>query len=1731
MGRFRLAFDPVSDPEFTGSWSKWEASNIFFSFASLPAGNGCLVGRMKECFSSRWSLTAVLFLLSFAVGREGVGAEVGEDNPNGVAGDYNGSITTAGHMDPLTGNAKRVIDDITVPGSVGAYPLKWSRYLNTRGIGHPAFGGGGAWNHSYGWGLTILPPLPPPNEWEPTSYVVYPDGHMKDLYQSSEFYVAPLPGRDQVHERVLKTGGGDYGLGYYDLLLGDGGRVHFEPVPNVGLAPVAVVDPYGLTTTLTYVSGRLDKITAPGGRFLKINYNSTDLIGSVQAYDRVGGTVIETVNYTYTLVSGVPDPYYKLTGVDYSDGTHAAYTYEANNGRNGEYHQLVSTCDDVRYNGPMRQIKYQYLTAADIGGATRAPGQIKAEKNKVTGETVTEITYPDSGITGSGMYKRTETRGDGQTRDFQYGEYPEPFRELTRVTDFQGHSTNISFSGDINSGIHKTVTDARGYITSTDRDENGLITKITHPGGAYVEYAYINTYYLYTRRNELGKVTTHTRDVKNRIIRTDYPTDVNTPASFEEFSYNDFNQVLTHHLKNGKYQHFQYDTRGLLAAKWNPTPNATPVGTDPKTTYTYYTAADGKPGWIDRVKTETLPANVSGLQASETYEYDKNASDTAVAGRGLVTKITHADGKYQAFDYDNYGNKLWEENELRQRTTYVYDAYKRLLSAKNPLLETTTYSYEATNGGNTSANLHTTSSVRFQTSPTGIKTANVYDENFRKISTTQAYGTGFAATTTFEYDEVGNLEWITDPLGHKTFSQYDSRNRKTSTTEAYGTTVALTTAWAYDPASNVIRIARPDLSTEYKFYDALNRVYLHMVPRLGTPQAPTEYTNTQFTFNPSATIASVSDPRGKVTSFEYDASDRRTKMIYPGATYQQWTYDDAGNLSSRRTVSGKTQSFTYDVRNRKTEMRWSDTAEWAQFGYDDASRLISAKNGTGAWLTNVISTVTRTYDSAGRLTLDRQDLNGLGAAKDVNYVYDDDGKATRMYVTGASYDYTFSYDLMGRFEKILPTGGSPSFQYYYDAASNETQRYNFLNGGATQIYTRDSLNRMSRRDVKKGATTLSYEVYGFDPMSRLSSVTREDGKQDRFTYYLDGELNGATYGADPTPTPSPPPPTPTPTPTPTPGRVAEPTFSPPGYNYYPQTSIAPWISTTTTGAKICWTSDGTTPTSNGSTCTHGTLISGSGGSAPCSPFYEGTLKAIAFKSGMLDSVVHSEYYWRDSGMNPDTTRTLTYNLDRAGNRTSIVDDGGMSPDITRIVTYNLDRAGNRTSIVDSGVTKTYAPNDLNQYTSAEGVVMSNGSEHEVSEYQGVAYTYRNDERLIRATSGPDAYDLAYDALDRCVKRTLNGATTYYIYDGEKPILEYNSTGAIVGRNFYGKGIDENLMRTDPSVNGGAAFYYQQDRNGNVTHLTNASGAIIEKYKYDAFGVVRVYDGSGNLRPDGTAFNNRFLFTGREYAATYAGTYVPAFTFYEYRARAYNPVLGRFMSEDPKGFDAGDYNLFRYCHNNPLDMTDPMGLEAGGPQSGDTPQIGPAVVLPIGSNIPVLAVRLANAQWVDYRAAGLTMGQVSQSGPKMFTYSLKSRYNIGDLSGARGFQYVWDPNEKFSGQCMTTVQHCTGAPESSTPLLRGAAVGPNTRRGTAVATGFEVNSRGQWVYPSKPTGNHAAMYVASLGRGIMQTLEAQKGEPLHLDKQSMAGWYEVTSRLPPVSTSTSELRPWTGPVPW
>jgi RHS repeat-associated protein len=371
------------------------------------------------------------------------------------------------------------------------------------------------------------------------------------------------------------------------------------------------------------------------------------------------------------------------------------------------------------------------------------------------------------------------------------------------------------------------------------------------------------------------------------------------------------------------------------------------------------------------------------------------------------------------------------------------------------------------------------------------------------------------------------------------------------------------------------------------------------------------------------------------------------------------------------------------------------------------------------------------------------------------------------------------------------------------------------------------------------------------------------------------------------------------------GQVVTPTFSPDGADYVACANSYTFdvtIFTTTSGAQIRWTTDGTPPTP-----TNGNLINASSGVAS---FTVGsnqtkTLQAMAYEARMTDSGIHSADFTfeHECGGGPG------YPLDNAG----LPPAGPVAPDLSGTFTYTLNKAGNRTAV--NGVN--YSPNSINQYTSVGGTAVTNGPDHEIQAHYGFTYHYMRDQELKQITATGFTYDFAYDALGRCVKRTVNNAiTTYYFYDGEKPILEYNENNALVGFNLYGKGIDEIIERGAYGADNQWHWYFlNQDHEGSVTYLTDADGTIIEKYRYDAFGTPSFYDGGG-AQITTSAYSNRFLFTGREYLGAW---------IYDYRARLYHAYLGRFMSEDPKLFDAGDYNLFRYCHNDPIDLTDPMGL--------------------------------------------------------------------------------------------------------------------------------------------------------------------------------------------------------------
>jgi RHS repeat-associated protein len=266
---------------------------------------------------------------------------------------------------------------------------------------------------------------------------------------------------------------------------------------------------------------------------------------------------------------------------------------------------------------------------------------------------------------------------------------------------------------------------------------------------------------------------------------------------------------------------------------------------------------------------------------------------------------------------------------------------------------------------------------------------------------------------------------------------------------------------------------------------------------------------------------------------------------------------------------------------------------------------------------------------------------------------------------------------------------------------------------------------------------------------------------------------------------------------------------------------------------------------------------------------------------------------------------------------SYYQDGEMSAahygDNSRNVTYNLDLAGNRTSLIDGGTT-TYIANNLNEYTTVGNVNPQYVPAHAMSAFGTQSYYYIAGTFLARSTVGANDLYLYYDALGRCMKRKLNGVSSYRVFQGEHWIAEYTASNVNIGTAIYGNDVDELIAR---GYNG-VPYWYFPDRNGNISVVLNTAGGVLESYRYDAFGAPSFFNATGGSITQ-SAIGNPFLFTGREWDH--------AFGLYEYRARGYDPDLGRFLSEDPKGFDAGDYNLYRYCENDPLDNTDPTGTIA------------------------------------------------------------------------------------------------------------------------------------------------------------------------------------------------------------
>jgi RHS repeat-associated protein len=139
------------------------------------------------------------------------------------------------------------------------------------------------------------------------------------------------------------------------------------------------------------------------------------------------------------------------------------------------------------------------------------------------------------------------------------------------------------------------------------------------------------------------------------------------------------------------------------------------------------------------------------------------------------------------------------------------------------------------------------------------------------------------------------------------------------------------------------------------------------------------------------------------------------------------------------------------------------------------------------------------------------------------------------------------------------------------------------------------------------------------------------------------------------------------------------------------------------------------------------------------------------------------------------------------------------------------------------------------------------------------------------------------------------------------IAQEQYTGGSVADMWPGPGLDENFARTDTS----GSYAMLSDALGSTIGLVNSSGAIGTGYEYGPFGQTTM---------TGASSTNPFQYTGREMDST---------GLYYMRARYYNPIAQRFISQDLIGLSGGQVNLNAYVFNNPINFVDPLGLSGGG----------------------------------------------------------------------------------------------------------------------------------------------------------------------------------------------------------
>jgi RHS repeat-associated protein len=602
------------------------------------------------------------------------------------------------------------------------------------------------------------------------------------------------------------------------------------------------------------------------------------------------------------------------------------------------------------------------------------------------------------------------------------------------------------------------------------------------------------------------------------------------------------------------------------------------------------------------------------------------------------------------------------------------------------------------------------------------------------------------------------------------------------------------------------------------------------------------------------------------TVFSYDGLSRVVDTVTPEGYHI--TADYRGLKKIVTNQRGYATAYTYDVYQRLKKVE-EDYNEGTGASY---SVTEYAYNTLGN-LTQVVAAKNLTEQNITTMTYDSLSKKSSMTDPDMDYwiyQYDKSGNLTSQ-TDAKSQTITFQYDCLNRLTQKVYPDRTVTFTYD-DVSVGKLTKVSDPSGGEIKedsVLEYDLMQRVKRSKKKIGAEEVTFERT-YDSAGRAITIKYLAGTPNEKTYGYEYDVAGnLLYLKD--------------------NASGSHLVDYSEFTALGQPKYATFPKPSSVSVKTSYTYD--PPTARLKTLLTQKLVNGS----PTDTYQNLDYQQFDGKGNILTLA---------DTLN-GVTHTYTYdNLDRLltakGNNGSIYNQS-----------YTYDRIGNITYKSDVGSYTYYYDNKPHAVRTA-GSISLQYNDANGNMTQRVAggitldftYTYDNKPSLIKKNTA-NYVQFTYDGNGERVKKYNNTTGQTVLYFGDA----YEVRGGVgVLHLFAGS------KRVASVWLSGSTQFYHTDHLGSSTVITDQNGLKTERNEYFPFGTYRE-----SIDYDPNFPDSLYTFTGQEDDDDLG--------LYNFKARLYDPLLGRFITPDRLVPDPGDpqaLNRYAYCQNNPIIYTDPSG---------------------------------------------------------------------------------------------------------------------------------------------------------------------------------------------------------------